>query len=62
MVMGYDIVVEARKLMRAGYCMKESAALLGVMASDLDRWLWSCIGISDESLTWPQPHRPPPMF
>ncbi len=62
MVTGYDTVVKARGLMRAGYSMKDAARLLGVMASDLDRWLWSCIGISDESLTWPQPKQPEPMF
>ena len=59
--MGYDKVVSARKLMRAGHGMKHTAALLGVPSSELDRWLWSCIGIKDESLTWPT-RRPDPMF
>lgn len=58
----HETVVAARKLMRVGWSMKQAAAELGIMASTLDMWLWSCIGISDESLTWPQPHRPEPMF
>lgn len=55
-------VAAARTLMACGLSMKESAAMLGVLARDLDLGLWRHLGEPIELGTRRKPVRPPPMF